>query len=122
MYMSKKSCEFGVKVWVLAEAKTGYVLGFQIYTGASLTTEEYASKRVSYRVVMDLMEPYQRKLHKLFMDNFYTSPILVYDLHKRGTFSTGTMCTNWKQFPIELKVDKKANKNTLEIGNFCFAT
>ena len=121
-YMPKKPCKFGVKVWVLAEAKTGYVLGFQIYTGASLTTEEYASKGVSYRVVMDLMEPYQGKGHKLFMDNFYTSPILVYDLHKKGTFSTGTMCTNHKHFPIELKVDKKANKNILEIGNFRLAT
>ena len=38
------------------------------------------------------------------------------------TFSTGTMCTNHKQFPIELKVDKTANKKILEIGNFRFAT
>ena len=44
---STKTCKFGVKVWVLAEAKTGYVLGFQIYTGAvlpAIPTEESISK------------------------------------------------------------------------------
>ena len=72
-YTPKKPCEFGVKVWVLAETTTGYVLGFQVYTGAvlpSTSLEEYASKGLAYRVVMDLMEPYQGKGHRLFMDNF----------------------------------------------------
>jgi len=103
---------------VLVEAKAEYVLGFQIYTGASSTTEDNASKGVAYRVVMKLTEPYQGKEH---IDNFYTSLILVYDIHKKGTFLTGTMYTNYKQFPVKLKVDKKG-KNILEIGNYCFAT
>ena len=54
--MPKKPCKFGVKVWVLAEANTGYVLGFQVYTGAVLpatSLEEHASKGLAYRVVMD---------------------------------------------------------------------
>ena len=77
---AQKPCKFGVKVWVLAEANTGYVLGFQVYTGAVLlatSLEEHASKGLAYRVVMDLMEPYQGKGHRLFMDNFYTSVDLV---------------------------------------------
>lgn len=36
VYAPKKTYKFGVKVWVLAEAATGYVLGFQVYTGAVL--------------------------------------------------------------------------------------
>lgn len=46
-YMLKKPCKFGVKVWVLAEANTGYVLGFQVYTGAVLpatSLEEHAQR------------------------------------------------------------------------------
>ena len=119
-YLPKKPCKFGVKVWVLAEAKTGYVIGFQIYTGK--TSSENTSKGLGYRVVMDLMEPYQGKGHRLFIDNFYTSPALVYDLLQKGTFSAGTIRTNRKQFPNELKVDKKAKKNVLEVGNYRFAT
>ena len=121
-YMPKKPCKFGVKVWVLAEATTGYVLGFQIYTGAASPDEENASKGLAYRVVMHLMEPYQGKGHLLFMDNFYTSFDLVYDLKKKGTYSAGTVRSNRKNFPEALKVDKKTKKNVLEIGNFRFAT
>ena len=50
-YMPKKPCKFGLKVWVLAEAATGYVLCFQIYTGAALPTasgEENISKGLAY--------------------------------------------------------------------------
>ncbi len=124
-YMPQKPCKFGVKVWVLAEAKTGYVVGFQIYTGAALpatSTEENASKGLAYRVVMDLMEPYQGKGHLLFMDNFYTSFDLVYDLKIKGTFSVGTIRSNRKNFPEDLKVDKKTGTNVLEIGHLRFAT
>ena len=30
----KKPTRFGIKVWVLAEAKSGYVFDFQVYMGA----------------------------------------------------------------------------------------
>ena len=36
-YMLKKPKKFGIKVWVLCEAKTSYCLQFQIYTGKSET-------------------------------------------------------------------------------------
>lgn len=120
-YLPKKPCNFGVKVWLLAEAKTGYVVSFQIYTGAT-SSEENVSKDLAYQVVMDLMEPYQGKGHRLFIDNFYTSPALVYDLLQKGTFSAGTVRTNRKQFPSELKVDKKAKQNVLDVGHYHFAT
>lgn len=115
-FLPKKPCKFGVKVWVLAEAKTGYVLNFQVYTGAVSSSEKSPFGGLAYRVVM---EPYQGKGHRLFMDNFYTSLDLVRDLLKKGTFSTGTWCRNRRDFPDELK---KTNSNLLESGSFRFAT
>ena len=93
-YMPQKSCKFGVKVWVLAEVKTGYVLGFQNCTGAASPGDENSTKSLTYRVVMNLVEPYQGKGHQLFVDNFYTSFDLVYDLLKKGTFAAGTIQSN----------------------------
>ena len=45
-YMPKKPTKFGIKVWVLAKAKTGYVLSSQVYTGAENGLEKDLGKRV----------------------------------------------------------------------------
>ena len=66
-YMPKKPTKFGIKVWVLAEAKTGYVLSLQVYSGA----EKGSEKGLGKRVVMDLMHPYQGKNH-LYMSITFT--------------------------------------------------
>ena len=34
-YIPKNPTRFGIKVWVNSEAKTSYVLCFQVYTGAT---------------------------------------------------------------------------------------
>jgi len=57
--MPKKPTRFGIKVWVNAEAKTGYVLDFQIYTGA---TKGADTTKGLGQVVMKLMEQYQQLL------------------------------------------------------------
>ena len=41
---------FGIKVWINFEAKSGYVLNFQIYTGSEEKTKE---KGLAYGVVME---------------------------------------------------------------------
>ena len=103
-FIPKKPTRFGIKVWVCAEASSGYVLDFQVYTSAS---DEKTGKRVSlgHKVVMKLMEPLQGKGHCLFIDNFYTSPSLLLDLLDLGTYCTGTVRTNRKNFPRDLKPD-----------------
>ena len=62
MIFPKKPTKFGMKVFMNSEAKTGYVLTFQICTGKRESSSLY-SKGVSYRVVMDLLSPYLGKGH-----------------------------------------------------------
>ena len=114
-YIQKKTTRFGIKVWVNSEAKTGYVLCFQVYTGASSKTSK--EKGLGHRVVMDLMERYQMKGHCLFVDNFYTSPLLLRDLLLVGTYCTGTVRSTRKHFPGDL-IPSGANIDT---GSFRFA-
>jgi len=72
-YLPKKPTKFGIKVFVNAEAKSGYVLSFQIYTGKKTKSQEGGPKlSVSHRVVRDLLEPYFGKNHWVFTDNYYT--------------------------------------------------
>ena len=37
------------------------------------------------------------------MDNYYTSPQLLTDLHQQGTYGTGTVASNRKGLPKQLK-------------------
>ena len=117
-YLPKKPTRFGIKVWVLAEAKTGYTLDFQVYTGKQgKDSTSTGDKGLDWRVVMDLMQQYQGKNHLLHVDNFYTSPDLVIDLLQRGIYCTGTVCTNRKHFPKDLIPPTKS----MEMGSYRFA-
>jgi len=105
-------------VWINSEAKTGYVLCFQVYTGAT-GSENGKTKTagLGYRVVMDLMERYKMKAHCLFVDNFYTSPQLLNDLLVAGTYCTGTARSNRKDNPKEIVL----TESNLPSGTFRFA-
>ena len=106
-YMPKKPLRFGVKNWVLSDSVMPYICNFQIYTGNEDGTAE---RGLAHRVVMDLMEPHLYKGHKLFTDNFYSSPTLFKDLYKKGTLACGTVRQDRFGMPKEL-----ATRNT---GNY----
>ena len=57
-YMPKKPKKFGIKIWALCEAKTGYCCNFQVYTGKVDGAQEHG---LAYRVVLDLLTPYLNK-------------------------------------------------------------
>ena len=117
-YLPKKPTKFGMKVWVNSEAKSGYVLNFQIYTGSESKAKE---KGLGYRVVMDLMEPYFHKGHCLFIDNYYTSVKLLIDLLAKGTYCAGTARSNRKYFPTEIIPSKGTESTDIQPGSFRFA-
>lgn len=94
-YMPKKPKKFGLKVWVLCEALTGYTLQFQVYTGKI----ENVVENLGYWVVFDLIKLYLNKGYRVYFDNFYTSVKLVEDLEKQNTFSCGTIRSNRKELP-----------------------
>ena len=104
-YLPKKPKKFGVKLWALAEALTGYCLRFQIYTGKCGGKAEHG---LSHRVVMDLMEQYYHKNHHVYFDNFHSSPKLLKDLAAKDTFASGTMRIDHGLFSDDFKYSKVA--------------
>ena len=101
-----------------SEAKTGYVLSFQTYTGAMAEKEDDPTQSLGHRVVMDLMQPFLGKGHHVYVDNYYTLIPPFLDLLHHGTYVTGTIVSNRRDFPEELKEEK----NKLPIGSYKFAT
>ncbi|XP_062620039.1 piggyBac transposable element-derived protein 4-like [Saccostrea cucullata] len=97
-YLPAKPIEWGVKIWIMAESDTGYMHNFQIYKGKENNTE----KGLVHRVVMDLCRQMFGTNLNVYMDNFYTSPQLLLDLHVRGILACGTVRSNRKGLPKEL--------------------
>lgn len=102
--MPMKPDKFGIKVWMLADADNFYVPRFQIYLGKNRTNSElFQQKGLGYYVVWTLGEPYLDNHRHFYFDNFFTLADLMQDLESRGTYTCGTVRTNRRDYPADLK-------------------
>ena len=71
---------------------------------------------MTYTLVMRLMETANlfHKGHHLGIDNYFTSPALLYDLYTAHVSATGTVRKNRKGLPKTVTLAKLANKNVME--------
>ena len=100
-YLPNKPVRRGFKVWVVADSDNGYFLDVDVYVGRpsdGVTTEH----GLGPRVVLQLTEPYRHKNHRVFCDNYFTSPALFDELLQHGIYACGTVRTNRREFPSNL--------------------
>ena len=88
-YLPKKPHKWGMKAWVLADAKNGYTWGWKLYTGKE---EEQVARGLAHRVVMELVndDRLENKGYVVVTDNFYSSPELFRALTDKGFGALGT--------------------------------
>lgn len=98
-----KRARFGLKIYKLCEAKTGFCSKFKIYTGQDKTD---ITDSASENVVMELAESVVNKGYTLCIDNWYSSPALFLSLHKQKTNVIGTVRKNRKNMPKDLPINK----------------
>lgn len=89
-YMKNKSTKWGYKLFVLADSLCGYTCEFFEYEGKSMPSQ----KGLSYESVMALVDE-----NKLYVDNFYTSPMLFRDLLYKKIWACGTIRPNKIDIP-----------------------
>jgi hypothetical protein len=106
-YIPSKRHRFGIKVFVLCDCETGYVLDFVVYTGASTDIIPGREFGIFGAVVQTLVAKYLQK----GLDNWYSGPILYNWLQNNGTNACGTVRKNRKGLP---KLDKKLDKGQVE--------
>lgn len=99
-YIKNKPTKWGFKLWCLCNTTNGYTVKFSIYRGK--TGEVISGNGLSYDVVFRLMDEYLDQGYNLFVDNFYTSPTLAFDLFARKTHLTGTLDRSRKHVPSEV--------------------
>lgn len=105
-FIPSKRHRFGVKLFVLCDCATGYILDFIVYTGAQTNIEVIDDLGISGSVVTTLLEPYLGHGHVVYTDNWYSSPKLFEFLLAKQTGACGTVRANRKnmpKFPQKLK-------------------
>lgn len=102
-YMKDKPTKWGIKVFVLSDATNGYVYRLQVYTGKN-SELSCIEQGLSTRVVLELVKGIESIQHKLYMDNYYTSPHLFLTLYDKNIGACGTIRTNRKYYPKDLTI------------------
>lgn len=106
---NKHHARFGVKIWCLCEAESGYVVTFEVFKGnANIPVSEDGA---TYDLVICLLTQADllHRGHHLGLDNYFSSPKLFLDLWQKQTTATGTVRINRKGLPEKAVREKKAN-------------
>nr|XP_003707254.1 PREDICTED: piggyBac transposable element-derived protein 4-like [Megachile rotundata] len=118
-YNPKKPTKWGIRIYVLADVKTGYVYSILPYYG-SLTTEtlEKPELPISSRIPLTLIKKLLNNVpnaegYHLYTDRFFTSIPLADELFKMKIHLTGTIMPNRKHLPAQIKKPRFLIKSTV---------
>lgn len=99
-YIKSKRHRFGIKLYILCDCETDFIVNISIYTGASDYKDRLEDQLgKSGVIVKKLIKPYFYHGYSLYTDNFYTSASLAMYLHKKKINSCGTVRKNRKLMP-----------------------
>ena len=113
-FIPSRRKRFRMKFYELCESSSGYVWNFIIYTGKdTVYDEKYCNFPATARIVFSLSDSLLDKGYCLYLDNFYTGPILVDKLVERNTDCVGTVQLHRKEMPKFVK-DAKLKENQLQ--------
>ena len=115
-YNPSKPNKWHIKIFEVSDARTGYVVGLDIYTGKNSTECTKIAKTLdpdcnqTTKIVVGLMQKCNLlgKGHHVYLDNYYCSPELFLELHYLETFACGTVRGGEKEFT------KSSDKSEIE--------
>jgi Transposase IS4/Exonuclease len=101
-----KSAQYGIKLYVITDAVTAFVLKVIIYTGKKTYQQQDEDLMKTVQVVKNLCTPYAGSHRTVFVDRFYTSIQLMKELDKMNLYVVGTVMRN--RIPNELTIAKNS--------------
>lgn len=119
--MTSKPVRWGIKIFELCDSETAYLSRFEVYLGKERGEQQPVSDVGKCgAVVVKLAQDFQGKGHHLYIDNWFNSVALCHFLQARGIYICGTMRSNRKKYPTDLKALKasKMARGSSEIRTY----
>lgn len=118
VYNPLKPHRFGIKLYQVCQATSGYCVGFDVYdveAGCKVYSESVDLSQdcaETTKIVVGLLAfcGLLYKGYQIYMDNYYNSPKLFNELCLMETYACGTVQTNRKLIPKAFKQVKKLNQ------------
>lgn len=89
VYMKSKPAKYGVKIFILTDARTSYFMNGSIYCATQYTNPKNLLKPTLE--VMNLVQPIVNTHRNVTADNYFSSVELVDELNKSGLSYVGTL-------------------------------
>ena len=103
-----KAARYGIKIYVLADATTSYVMNVLVYTGQYTYQTDNEDIKKTIKVCKELLNAYKGSHRVVYVDRFYTSIKLVKELEKMHLHVTGTMMSN--RVPVSVRIVKRSQE------------
>jgi len=116
MFIKSKPRKYGIKIFIMTDARTHYCLNAKIYTGKDKEPNPPKALLKSTQVVLELVKPIENTNRNLTGDNWFTSIQLVEELRKKKITYVGTMNKVKKEIPPEFKPHKNREAKSVLYG------
>jgi hypothetical protein len=114
--MPKKPSKYGIKIWMMCDCATKYMMNWKVYLGKE--NNEVARGLVS-GVVCTLVQPISgqdRAGRNVTTDNFFTSVDLAHQLKNKKLTFVGAREQNKREIPQEFKPARQRDENLSIFG------
>ena len=95
-YVKEKPVQWGFKLWCCSDSTSGYIFQFDLYTGKKTG---HVEQGLGKGVVLSLTEQIKNLQCQVYIDNFFNTAQLQFNLLKNGIWSAGTVRLNTKNLP-----------------------
>ena len=101
-----KAARYGIKIYVITDAETAFVLKVIIYTGKATYGSDDVDQKKTVQICCKLVEDYVGSHRTIYVDRFYTSVELMKALRERDIYITGTVMSN--RIPKAVRIAKNS--------------
>ena len=98
-YLPAKPIKHGIKLWMRCDSESAYLHVYGVYLGR----QQNSPNGLAYDVVTKLCQSIAGHNHHVYCDNYFTSIPLLKQLLQMKIYASGTVRSNKKGLPAEVK-------------------